>query len=175
MSGEMGEGGHDLRHAGLVVRAQQGVAARADQVVSHLVREIRHHGRVQHRATARQLERPAVVVPVDDRVDARGRGVRARVHVRDQPDRRKVAVDGCRKRRHHVAVPVQVDALQPDRLELADQHAREVELARGARALGAIASRLGVDANVAEEALEQLGGERLGKRGRERSRYAPTR
>src|SRR5204863_88356 len=69
---------------------------------------------------------------------------------------------------------VERDVLEPDRPQLLHEHAREVELARCARAAGAVTRGLGVDAHVAEEALEHVVGERLGKRRGEGHRQSTT-
>ena len=55
--GQVRDRGHDLGHAGLVVGAQQRVAARGDDVVADLPGQHRHVLRVEHRAAARQLDR----------------------------------------------------------------------------------------------------------------------
>ena len=55
--GQVGDRGHDLGDAGLVVGAEQRVAARGDDVVALLAGQLGHRGRVEHRAVARQLDR----------------------------------------------------------------------------------------------------------------------
>jgi hypothetical protein len=147
--GQMGDGGHDLGHAGLVVGAEQRVAAGGDDVVPR--------GRVHHRIAARQPDRCAVVIAVHERLDARAGRVRARVHVGDQADHGTVTG----QRRGHVAVLVQRGVGQARRAQLVHQQPREVELAGRARALHAVPARLRVDAHVAQEALEHVRRERL--------------
>ena len=172
MCGQVGDRGHDLGDAGLVVGAQQRVAAGGHDVVALLARQLGHVRRVEHRVVARQLDRAAGVGAVDDRLDARAGRVGARVDVGDEPDHRRVAVDGAGERGHHVAVVVELGVLEADRLELLDEHAREVELARRARSAPvAVAAGLAVDAHVALEAVQEVGGELLGqRRGIERHR-----
>jgi hypothetical protein len=133
MGGQMRDRGHDLRHAGLVVGAQQRVAAGGDDVVPFLAGKLLEHRRIEHGAVARQLEHGAVVAAVHDRLDARARLVGAGVDVGDEADRRRVAVDRRRQRGHHVAVIVELGVLEPGVLELLDQHPREVELPGRAR------------------------------------------
>ena len=162
--GQVGHRGHDLGDAGLVVGAQQRVAARGDDVMALLARQLGHRGRVEHRVVARQLDPAALVGAVDDRLDAGAGRVRARVDMGDEADHRRVAVDGAGERGHHVAVVVELGVLDADGRELLDEHARQVELARGARgAPVAVAARLGVDAHVALEAVQEVGGELLGQ------------
>jgi hypothetical protein len=106
----------------------------------------------------------ATLTPGDKFIDAGAGRVRARVDVGDQPDHRRVAVDGAGERGHHVAVVVELGVLDADGRELLDEHPRQVELARGARgAPVAVAARLGVDAHVALEAVQEVGGELLGQ------------
>ena len=71
------DGGHDLGDAGLVVRAEQRVAAARDEVVAHARRQLGHALGIEHRAAAREGERTAVVATVHDRLDARAGRVRA--------------------------------------------------------------------------------------------------
>ena len=130
--------------------------------MARLAGEHRHVGRVEHRAAARELDPRAVVVAVHDRLDAGARRVGRDVDVGDQPDRVRRAVGG-RQRRHHVAVVVERGVLEADRPQLLDEHPGEVQLAGRARALLAAAGRLRVDADVAQEAVEDVGGELLGE------------
>ena len=98
----------------------------------------------------------AVVGAVDDRLDPGAGRVGARVDVGDEPDDRRVAVDGAGQRGHHVAVVVELGVLEADGPELLDEHPREVELARRAGRSVAVAAGLGVDADVALEAIEEI-------------------
>ncbi len=163
--GQVGDRGHDLGHAGLVVGAQQRVAAGGHDVVAGLAGQHRHVRRVEHRAAARQLDAGAVVVAVHDRLHARARRVRGDVDVGDQPDGVRGAVRGGQGG-EDVAVVVERGVVEADRAQLVDEHPREVELAGGARAPGAVARGLRVDADVAQEALQHVGGERLRELGR---------
>ena len=113
MRGEMGDRGHDLRHAGLVVGAQQRVAARRDDVVAGLARQHRHLRGIEHRPAARQLDHAAVVAAVHDRLDAGAaarRGSRPCARAARSRARRRTG-----QRREHVAVVVEVDVLQAGR------------------------------------------------------------
>ena len=169
--GEVGDRGHDLRDAGLVVGAQQRVAAGGHDVVALLAGQLGHLRRVEHGVVARQLDRAAGVGAVDDRLDPRARCIGARVDVGEEPDDRRGAV-GRGQRGHHVAVVVELGVREAGGLELLDEHAREVELAGGARRPFAIAPGLGVDADVALEALQEIGRDLLGQRGGE-ERHRP--
>jgi hypothetical protein len=55
-------------------------------------------------------------------------------------------------------------SVAPDRPQLLDEHAGEVELTGRAGAAPALPRGLGVDAHVAQEALEEVGSDRLGER-----------
>ena len=92
--GQVRDGGHDLRHAGLVVGAEQRVAGGGDDVVADLGARTGIVGRVEHGLAAGQLDHAAVVVAVHDRLDAAGGRVGADVHVRDQADHRRAAGPG---------------------------------------------------------------------------------
>jgi hypothetical protein len=87
--------------------------------------------------------------------------------VRDQADRRR-RVDSF-ERAVDVAVLVQADIVEADLLQLVAQQPRQVELLLRRRRRQRAGCRLGVDADVAEEALEdvvrQLGRERRGEVG----------
>ena len=86
MRGQVRDRRHDLRDARLVVGAEQRVAAAGDDVVADLRGQLRHRRRVEPRAAARQLDHAAVVVAVDDRLDAGAGRVGAGVDVGDQAD-----------------------------------------------------------------------------------------
>ena len=82
----------------------------------------------------------AVVVAVHDRLDAGAGRVGARVDVRDQADRRARRRAASRSRSRCSSSAASVEA---DRLQLVDEQPRQVELARRARALRAVARRTG--------------------------------
>ena len=88
MGVQVGDRGHDLRDAGLVVGAQQRVARRGDDVVARARGEVRLGGRIEHGARARQRDDAAVVGAVHERLDAGARRVGARVDVGDEADDR---------------------------------------------------------------------------------------
>ena len=80
--------GHDLRHAGLVVGAEQRRPVGGDDVVADLLLQQRQLLGVEDDArVARELDRAAVVALVHLRVDVRPGDVGRGVDVRDQPDR----------------------------------------------------------------------------------------
>ena len=164
---EVRDGGHDLRDARLVVGAEQRRAVARDDVVPDPRRERRLIGRIQHLARVpRQHDRRARVVLVHDRRHSGSGRLRRRVDVRDQADH------GRSRRAGHGRVDVaelgQLDIGEPDLPQLRLEDAREIELLGGARKRRRSLLRLGVDADVAEKALEhavgELGGERRGVR-----------
>ena len=133
-----------------------------DDVVADLLLQERQLLRVEHDAPGGQLDHAAVVAVVHERVHA-GRGhVRRRVDVRDQSDRRRRLDPG--QRPVDVAGLVQAHVVEPDLLELVAEQPREVELLLGRRRGRRAVRGLGVDADVAQEALEHV----LGELGRER-------
>ena len=157
VGGEVRDRGHDLGHAGLVVGAEQRVAAGGDDVVADLVARAPASGRVEHRAAARQL----------DRRRRRSRG--ARSARRPAPGASGLvstwairpidgrAVDGRGQRRGHVAVVVEAASSRPERPQLVDEHARRGRAGPGCSGSRAVARGLGVDADVAQEAVEEAG------------------
>ena len=170
--------GHDLGHAGLVVGPEQGRAVGGDEIVPDLPLQQGQLLRIEHDARiAGQHDAAAVVALVHLRVDAGAGHVRRRVDMRDQPDRRR-RLDAV-ERAVDVAVLVEPDVVEPDLLQLVAQHPREVELLLGrGRAVDA-GLRLGVDADVAQEALEdvvrELGRERRHELGLRRGRQGGCR
>ena len=68
------------------------------------------------------------------------------------------AVAGRGQRRGHVAVVVERRVGEADLLQLTDQQAAEVELARRARAAVAFAAGLRIDTDVALESVERFPG-----------------
>ena len=113
MRGEVGDRRHHLGHAGLVVGAEQRVAARGDDVVADRVAQLGHPLGVEHRAAPRQRDHAAVVVAVHERLDAGAGLVRARVQVREQADHRR-ALHGRGQRRGHEALRVLLGVGEPD-------------------------------------------------------------
>jgi hypothetical protein len=114
----------------------------------------------------RELDRAAVVGLVHDRVDARACHVGRGVDVRDQPDRRRLRRP--RQRAVDVAELVQPHVVEADLLQLVAQEPRQVELLLGRRRRVDAGRRLRVDADVAEEAVEQVARELLRERRDER-------
>ena len=159
-------GRDDDRDPGLVVRPEERRSVARDEVVTELVGETGHVGRVEHlRRVAREHDRRASPGTVHDRGHPGARRGRRRVDVRDQPDRGR-ALHRARHRREHVAVLRELGVLEPDRTELVHQQPREVELPRGGRVRRRVGVGLRVDDDVAEKALEDLFGELLGERAR---------
>ena len=105
--------------------------------------ELRHPLRVEHGAVARERDHAAVVVAVDERLDARAGRVRAGVHVREQADHRSrprpwpgsVAVT---KPWSSIAASARPISSSSD-----DEQARQLELPRRARATARRRGRTG--------------------------------
>ena len=156
--------GHDLRDARLVVRAEQRRAVRRDELVADVVLELRRLGRADHLPGVAERDVAALVADAL-RLDVRSAALARRVDVREERDRRHLAVDRRRQRRRHVAVLVDRRVREAELLQLVDKEAQQVELLRRARIALRVLVGLRVDADVAEEALGgvlgELGGERL--------------
>jgi hypothetical protein len=101
---------------------------------------------------------------VDDRRDAGAGRVRARVQVGDQADDGR-AVDVGGQRGHDVAVVVLLGVGDARGGELLDEQAPQLELAGRRRELRAAPAGLGVDAGVADEAVQDAGRESRGEIG----------
>ena len=76
---------------------------------------------------------------------------------------RRHSAPGGRQRRHRRIRCRRGRIGDPRRVQLGDQQPAEIELARRAGRAGALVAGLGVDPHVALEALQQVGGQRLGE------------
>ena len=175
---QIGDRGHDLRHTGLVVGAEQCRPVGGDDVVTDLLLQQRELFGVEDDArVAREPDRAAVVTLVHLRVDVRPGDVGRGVDVRDQPDRRRRV--GALKRAVDVAELVEPDVVEPDLVELVAEQPGEVELLLGRRRAVDPVRRLRIDADVAEQAVEhvirQFGGERRHELGSRRGRQGGCR
>ena len=113
--------------------------------------------RVEHlRRVARQHDRRAVVALVHDRVDARARGVGGRVHVGDQPDGRRARRRRGGSRRRSRARSARRPSRPDARSSSTSSRERSSCLARARIASSRVLGGLGVDADVAQEALEHV-------------------
>lgn len=116
--------GHDLGHAGLVVRPQEGGAVGDDQVLPQvLVQTLVYVGAHGHAQSLVEDDGPAVVVLHDPGPDPRAAGLGGGVHMGDQaqghplPTLREVGREGP----HDVAVPVHTGVLHTQGPELLRQ------------------------------------------------------
>ena len=85
------------------------------------------------RRVVRQDDVAAVVVAMDDWLDAGAGERRRRVHMRQKRDGRRLSCCRCRNRRQDRAVLGQRHVLRPNRRKLVDQQAEQVVLLLGAR------------------------------------------
>ena len=123
-------GGHDLSHAGLVVRAQQGGAVGGDKGLALELFQERERGGLHDHPGAGQGHITAVVVLVEDGLDVFAGGVRGGVHVGDEAQRGLLlAARGGGHGAVDVAVLVHTGVLNAEILHLLHQHVGEVELA----------------------------------------------
>ena len=146
--------GHDLGHAGLVVRPQEGGAVGDDQVLPQvLVQTLVYVGAHGHAQGLVEDDGPAVVVLHDPGPDPRAAGLGGGVHMGDQaqghplPTLREVGREGP----HDVAVPVHTGVLHTQGPELLRQEPGQIPLALGAGDLLPPRGGLSVDGHVPEK------------------------
>ena len=155
---------HDLGEAGLVVGAQQRGAVGRDDVVADLVGERGMVGGADHLGgIGRQHDVAALVIFHELRLDVGAGAIRRRVHVRAETDHRHLSVGIGRDRRIDIAVLVEVGVCEPHRQQLRGQQAAEILLLLGRRAGRRGRIGLGVDYDIAQEALGDIVGEGEGR------------
>ena len=155
---------HDLGEAGLVVGAQQRGAVGRDDVVADLVGQRRMLGGADHLGgIGRQHDVAAAIVLDDLRLDVLAGAIRRGVHMRAEADHRHLLVGVRRDRRIDIAVLVEMGVGEPDRLQLGGEQAAQILLLLGGRAGRRGRVGLGVDHDIAQEALGHGVGERRGK------------
>ncbi len=174
---EVGDGRHDLRHSGLVVRPEERRAVARDDVVADALGERGELRGIEDLAgIAGQLDQRAVPGAVHDRRDVRARHVGRRVDVRDEPDDRGTLL--ARQRCEHRRRVGQPRVFESQLDELLDEEPREIELLLRARPARSPVRRLRVDSDVAQEAPEHVVGELCGQcrrvRSARQSRYASS-
>ncbi len=151
---------HDLGDAGLVVGAQQRGAVGGDDVVADLVAQRRvlvdadDLGRVR-----RQHDVAALIVRHDLRLDVLAGAVGGRIHVRAEADHGDRLRRGRWDRAVDITVLVELGVVNAHVPELLGQQAAQVFLLVGGGAGRRVRVGLGVDGDVAQEAL----GHRVGK------------
>src|SRR5579884_292623 len=177
LRGEMGDRGHDLGHAGLVVGSEQRRPVGRDQLVPDVVRELRRLLRADRltRVAERDLAAPVAQAL---RRDAPPAHLARRVDVREERDRRHLVLHRGRECRGHVAVLVERRVGEAQPLELVAEEPQQHELALGARVRVRLLVGLRIETDVAEEALgrvlRQPRGELRGHRASVRSGRAPA-
>ncbi len=148
-------GVHDLGQAGLVVGAEQRGAVSGDDVVADLIGERRMLGGADHLGgVARQHDVAAAIVFDDLRLDVVAGAIGRGIHVRAEADHRDVVlVRGRGDSGIDVAVRVEMRIGESDRLQFARQQAAEIFLLLGGRAGRRGRIGLGVDDDIAQQAL----------------------
>ena len=156
--GEVCDDGHDDRDPGLVVGAEQCVAAARDEIVTALPEQLRDRGGIQPGTFAGKLQHVAGVALVHDRLDTGARRVGTGVDVRDQADHRNFRTMHPRglDRGSDVSVRVLHDIGASQRSELIAQHRPELQLARAAGGALVLATGLCVDSHIALKAAQQV-------------------
>ena len=145
---------HDFGEPGLVVGAEQRGAVRGDDVVADLIGERGMIGGSDHLGgIGRQHDVAAAIIPHDLRLDVLAAAIGRRVHMRAEADHRHLFVGIGRDRRIDVAVRVEMGVDEAHGLQLGGEQAAEVLLFFGRRAGRGGRVRLGVDDDVAQEAL----------------------
>jgi hypothetical protein len=127
--------------------------------VAERVGERRIVGETNRRAGIVREEQVAPIVrAVHDRNDASAAHLRRRVHVSHEANRRDVPLGrGCRHGGGHIAEAIDAGVEESEALELADEIAKQHELAGRARIRRRAIVGLGVVPDVAQKALEHPG------------------
>lgn len=145
---------HDLGDAGLVVGAEQRGAVRGDDVVADLVLQRGMFVEADHLAgVAGQGDVAAAIVLHHLRLDVLAGHVGRGVHMRAEADHRHLLVGVARDRGVDVAEFVEMGIGDAHGLEFGDEHAAEVFLLFGRRRGRRGRIGLGVDGDIAKEAL----------------------
>ena len=145
---------HDLGKAGLVVGAEQRGAVGRDDVVADLVGKRRMLGGADHLGrVGRQRDIAAAIVLHDLRPDVLAGAVGRGVHVRAEADHRHLFVGGSRDGGVDIAVLIEMGVRDPHRLQFGHQQAAQILLLLGGRAGFRGRIGLGVDHDIAQEAL----------------------
>ena len=147
------DGGHDFGDTRFVVRSEQRRSVGRNDVVADLLGEEDTFGGTEDAPGIPGKLDVSTRVMDDLRLDLGSGLVRARVDVRDQADRRAARAG---QRREHVAVLVDRGVLEPELSELACEELAEVALLRGARIRRRVVIGLRVDADVAQESVEDV-------------------
>ena len=146
--------GHDLRHARLVVRAEDGGAVGGDERLPLERRQLRELLRREDAPARAEGHFPAVIVFYDLRADVLARKVRHGVYMRDEPYRPLALHPGARGERGiHIGVLVLIDLRHAKRAQLIREQVRKVELARGRRRRVDILRARGVHRGVLQKSF----------------------
>ncbi len=148
---------HDLGDAGLVVGSQQGCAVGGDDVVADLALERRIVRRPDHLGgIGRQHDVAAAIVFHELRLDVLARAVGRRVHMRAEADHRHLFRRGGRNGRIDIAVLVEMGISESHRFQLGGEQPAEILLLLRGGAGRRLRIGLGVDDDIAQEALGHL-------------------
>ena len=144
---------HDLRHAGLVVGAEERRAVGRDERLAHIMEHFRELGRLQRQARhAGKGDLPAIIVFHDLRLDVRARGVRGRIDMGDEADGRYLRLHIGRDASHHIPELIQ-RGLHAHRVQLRAQHPQQIQLLRRGRLTLGILIRLCVHGHVPQKSV----------------------
>ena len=151
---ELFEQGHNLGHARLVVRAEEGRAVGGDEGLAHRVLEIGKGRGAEHPAARAEGDIAAVIVGMQLRLYARSGEIRGGVQMRDQADDRVVFPSrGGREKAVGIGVLVRHDALHAEIVHLVSQQPCKGVLFFGARHLAAVFVALGIHLRIAQQSL----------------------
>ena len=147
---------HDLRHAGLVVGAEERRAVGRDERLAHIMEHFRELGRHQRQARhAGKGDFPAVIVLHDLRLDVRARGVRGRIDMGDEADGRHLCLHIGRDASHHIPELIQ-RGLHAHRIQLRAQHPQQIQLLRRRRLTFGILIRLCIHSHIPQKTIKYL-------------------
>ncbi len=149
---------HDRRHSRLVVRTQQSRAVGGDERLSDEFVQVRVFRNADHaRRVPRQHDIPSRVTTNHLRLDVGAAGLGGRVHMRVEGDDRRGVRYVRRDGREHHAVRGQFHIDQAHVAAFALEQPAQVELFERAGNGVAPLPRLGVDADIPQETLENVG------------------
>ena len=144
--------GHDLRDAGLVVRAEQGGAVRGDERHACQLLKAGEGCRAERFAAAGQNDVAAVIALDDLRLYIFAGAVRRGIHMGDEAER---GPGFAARRRGQPAVDnavfIHVDVFKTEGVQLIHEDACQIVLAHGAGDGGAVRVGSGVDRNIFEQ------------------------
>ena len=145
---------HDLRHTGLVIRAQKGGAVRDDQVLAH--KALKHRiftDSGDNILLLIQYNITSVIIGHNTGLNVGSRHIHGLIHMRDQGQTRLGAAAGGRYVPVDAAVPVHFRILHSQFLQFIRQITGQLQLFGSGRHLAAVNIGLGVEPHIGEKSV----------------------